>query len=145
MPKLDKTKAWTEFKAFTKYIKEYFPGIETLTIYGSILYSDSPQDVDIFYTGKSYIKTAYKMLFPNIHLIKNDPFRFTNIRGVTILAWTKKSGLIINIIPDMTEDHYKMELINLRQQVKELRKKADDTETERRLESRRTAWYARAY
>ena len=134
-----------EFRIFTEYVKEYFQGIEALTIYGSILYSDAPHDVDIFYTGKSYIKTAYKMLFPNIHLIKNNPFRFTNERGVTILAWTRTEGLVINKIPDMTEEHYKMELKNLRQQVKELRNKADETERAERLESRRTAWYARAY
>ena len=94
-----------ELLKFCKYIEEWFPEIQKITVFGSYLWDESPNDIDIWIEGKTnLLGNSYKYLFPNLHVKKHKPNQDDLIVQKTV--WNRKDGVVNPIIPILSILNY---------------------------------------
>jgi len=113
---------WNELKAFCLYIEEWYPDVSSVYLFGSCLWKDAPNDLDVYIEYDGYSpKEAYKKIFPNIHLFCYRKDALTTYQ----LVWKRVGGFIVGKLPFIEREVMIEELMKLRKQVDSLKEKLE--------------------
>ena len=94
----DRNKLQEELLRFSKYIEEWFPRIQKITVFGSYLWDENPGDIDVWVEGNTrLLGDSHKALFPSIHVTKYTPKQIDLVVKKTV--WNRNDGIVSPVIP----------------------------------------------
>lgn len=111
-----------EIARFCKFIEEWYPSIKKLWVFGSFLYDDSPNDIDVCSENREYSPNPelLKDLFKNIHYEEGGIEKLKEMKVPHALLWTN-SKLVELPSFEICQKQYLLETVeSLRGQVSEL-------------------------
>jgi len=115
---VNREELWKEATKFCEYVNEHFSSVRSIWVYGSYLWRDDPNDMDVYIDGEdALIQELSEVSFPNIH-----PSNSHEQTKNKVLIWTRDNGMLKDELPDRQELMMK-EILALREQIDKLHMK----------------------